>query len=154
MNWGIIHNDPPFKYSQECISIGLSRSWFSNDPPLPILLIKKKSHMGQVKGQLAGVTSLLPSGGAQGLNSGCQPCCQTPWCTEPSWRPFWHLLKMQNDYVVSSEWLGSIYSLQNSRTPVLWERISVSSSIKIPCSAWALALFVTERRFWTWKVVL
>lgn len=36
----------PFKYSQECISIGLSRSWLRNDPPLPILLIKKEITYG------------------------------------------------------------------------------------------------------------
>lgn len=37
--------------------------------------------------------------------------------------------------------------------PQFLERILVSSSIKIHCSARALALFVTERQFWTWKVV-
>lgn len=37
--------------------------------------------------------------------------------------------------------------------PQFLERILVSPSIKLHCSAWALALFVTERWFWTWKVV-
>lgn len=39
MSWGIIHNGPPFKYSQECILIGLFHSWLRNDPPIPIFLI-------------------------------------------------------------------------------------------------------------------